>query len=89
MYLVSWLQSATDDLAAGWLQADSATRKRITAASHEAEAQLSAEPDAHSESRPKGRRVAIFAPLTVTFRVDSNARTVTIVQVHVFGKRAK
>ena len=88
MYRVIWLQSAIDELTTFWLQADSATRKKITAASHEADRLLSDDPIARSGSRPSGRRVAIFAPLTMTLRVDANAGTVTIVQVHVFGKRA-
>lgn len=89
MFRVDWLQSATDELTVAWLSADSATRKKITAASHETDRQLADDPYAQSGSRPGGRRLAIIAPLTVTFRVDPNAGTVTVVQVHVFREPAR
>jgi WD40 repeat protein len=65
MFRVEWLQSALDELATIWTQADSAERQAITRATHLIDQQLQQDPDNQGESRPKGRRV-LFAPPWVT-----------------------
>jgi hypothetical protein len=89
MYRVDWLQSVVDELAKSWLQADSAQRKAITAASHKIDKGLQQDPLNVGESRAGGRRIEFFAPLAVTFEVDDEAKTVTILHVRVYGKRPK
>jgi hypothetical protein len=87
MFHVEWLQSALDELAAIWLQADSAERKAISAASHVLEARLQHDPRSEGESRSKGRRITFISPLAATFRLEDDGRTVTILHVRMFRRR--
>jgi hypothetical protein len=66
MYRVEWLQSALDDLAAVWLQADSALRQAITAASNLIDQQLQHDSQNQGESRSDGRRILFAPPLGVS-----------------------
>lgn len=45
MFRLEWLLSATDDLAKEWIQASSAERSAITAASHAIDVELIVNPD--------------------------------------------
>ena len=87
MFRVEWLQTALDELAAVWLHANSAERKRITAASHPIDQQLQTDPDNQGESRHRGRRVLIVSPLGVTFRVEPATATVAVLHVWRFRQR--
>jgi len=87
MFRVEWLQSALDELATQWTMAASTERQAITAASHALEQRLAEDPAQEGESRSKGRRITFVPPLAVTFRVEADARTVTVVQVRVFRQR--
>jgi plasmid stabilization system protein ParE len=88
MFRVEWLQSALDELASVWSQAGSATRAAITNAANQLEMALRAHPDGVGESRPGGRRIAFFAPLGVTFRKESDGRTITILTVWNFRQNS-
>jgi hypothetical protein len=87
MFRVEWLQSALDELADCWARADSTQRQAITSASHAAEQRLRSDPYDDSESRSRGRRITFVPPLAITFRIEADGQTVTVVQVHVYGRR--
>jgi hypothetical protein len=89
MYQVEWIQSALDELAALWTQADSATRQAITAATHQIDQLLRTDPFDQSESRPGGRRMLHVSPLGITFRIEADGQTVTVLRVWLFRKRHK
>lgn len=87
MFQVDWLQTALDDLASAWVQAVPPVRQAITSAAHRIEQRLRRDPHNEGESRPSGRRVTFEPPLTVTFRVEADGQTVTIIQVRAFRRR--
>jgi hypothetical protein len=89
MFRVEWLQTALDELARHWLQADSVLRQALTAASHEIDQRLRSDPDNQGESRPMGRRILFVAPLAVTFRIDAGGQTVTVIEIHLFRRRSR
>jgi hypothetical protein len=74
-------------LAKLWTQADSIKRRAITVASHDIDKRLSADPFGTGESRPGGRRILLIAPLGVTFRVETDGQTVSVLRVWLFRKR--
>jgi hypothetical protein len=88
MFRVEWLQSALDELARLWTQADPAGRQALTAASHEIDQRLSSDPNREGESRPKGRRLTFVPPLAVTFRVEADGQTVTVVAIRLYRRRS-
>ncbi len=87
MFHVEWLQQALDELTNAWLAADSAQRQAITAASHEVDQRLQSDPHNEGESRAAGRRILFAPPLAVTYRIEADGQTVTVVQVRVFRRR--
>ncbi|MCI0460488.1 MAG: hypothetical protein L0Z62_26335 [Gemmataceae bacterium] len=87
MFHVEWLQQALDDLADAWVQADSAQRQAITAASDEVDQRLQSDPHNEGESRAGGRRILFVPPLAATYRIEADGKTVTVVQIRVFRKR--
>ncbi len=87
MFRVEWLQSALDMLAELWMQAASDQRQALTAASHQIDQRLSRDPHQEGESRSGGRRLTFVAPLAVTFQIEADGRTVTVLRVHVFRSR--
>jgi hypothetical protein len=87
MYRVEWLESALGELSAAWMRADTALRQRITAATHEIDALLQRRGPNAGESRSAGRRVLLVAPPGITFRVEADRKTVTVVRDWVFRKR--
>jgi len=87
MFRVEWLQSALDELATQWTLAASTERQAITAATHAIERRLAEDPVHEGESRVKGRRITFVPPLAVTFRIEADAKTVTVLQVRVFRRR--
>ena len=89
MFRVDWLESALDDLAAIWNGADSSLRKTITAAAHAIEQRLRANAPNEGESRLRGRRITFAAPLAVTFQMESDGVTATVLYVRLFRHRAK
>lgn len=84
IFRVRWGRRALDDLASLWAQAGSSLRQVITSASHTVEQRLRRNPLAEGESRPKGRRVTFEPPLTVTFRVEADGRTVSVLHIRLF-----
>jgi plasmid stabilization system protein ParE len=89
MFRVKWRQSAVDELADIWMQADSAGRKAITAASHEIDRRLSRDPANEGESRSGGRRLLFAPPLSVIFQLEADGRTVMVLRVRRLPRRKK
>jgi len=81
MYQVQWLQSALDELALLWVQAESSSQQAITAATHQLDQQLRTDPDNVGESRAEDRRILFEAPLAVVFRVLPDDVRVEILHV--------
>jgi hypothetical protein len=88
-YRVDWLQTALDQLTEIWTQADAFLRKAITQAAHQIDQQLEKDPLGQSESRPDGRRILHCSPLGVLFRIEADGRTVSVLRVWAFRKKAK
>jgi hypothetical protein len=87
MYSVEWLESALNDLAAEWTQADAEIRQAITDATNMADQQLEQDPYANSESRPQGRRIMFVSPLALLYRVEENLGRLTVIHVWTFRMR--
>jgi hypothetical protein len=89
MFRVRWAQAALDELATLWIQAGSGLRLSITAATAEVDWKLRTDPWGSSESRPGGRRVLFVSPLGITFRIEPDGQTVSVLRVWLFRHRAK
>jgi hypothetical protein len=87
MFRVEWLQVALNELAALWSKADAAERRAITAGSHTIEQRLLRNAANEGESRSGGRRITFVPPLAVTFRIEADGHTVSVLHVRVFRKR--
>ncbi len=88
MRKVDWLQEVLDTLTLLWMQADSDLRKAITQACHAVEKRLAKDPENEGESRADGRRITFEPPLAMVFRVESDGRTVTVVEVRLMRRKA-
>jgi plasmid stabilization system protein ParE len=80
-YDVEWKESALDELAGIWNDADSAGRPAVRAAVNRIDAILAADPVNAGESRPHGRRLQFEGPLAVWFRVYPNQKAVQVFKV--------
>ena len=78
MYTVVWLQTALNDLARAWTNADTLQREVITKASYSMDAQLQSDPESIGESRSEGQRVAFEPPIGVLYEVHADQETVVI-----------
>jgi hypothetical protein len=81
MFRVRWAKRALDQLADLWNRAAPPDRRAITQASHEAEQRLRRNAPSEGESRPRGRRILFVPPLAVTFRVEPDGQTVSVLGV--------
>jgi hypothetical protein len=89
MFRVRWENTALDELTTLWTQASSPLRQSITAATVQVDWQLQTDPWRASESRPDGRRVSFVSPLGITFRIEPDGQTVSVLRVWLFRRRAK
>lgn len=87
MFTVVWTPEATDELTDLWTNADSPTRRRITAAVNGIDTSLRRDPEYEGESRQADVRVLIVAPLGVEFYVSTADRRVDITRVWRFRER--
>jgi hypothetical protein len=78
-FTVSWLESAEQELAQLWLDADQ--RERFTLAANEIDRLLRLHPEEVGESREKGRRIQLVRPLGAMYRVSIDDRLVRVVHV--------
>lgn len=81
MFRVRWARRALDELARFWAQADSPLRNAITSASHTLEQRLKTDPFSEGESRSRRRRITFVAPLVVTFRIEADEQTVSVLEI--------
>jgi hypothetical protein len=86
-YVVEWDQLPLDEVTVLWLAADTVGRKAITQACDTVDQQLSANPFANSESRYNNRRITFVPPLVVIYRIESDDRTVTVIDVRQIRRR--
>jgi hypothetical protein len=77
-FLVRWEEAAIQELAAAWIEADSALRARIKAAANDLDQRLGNDPLGQSESREGKSRIAFSSPLVVIFRIDFSQNAVSI-----------
>ena len=89
MFRVRWEETALNELTSLWLGADSMMRQAITAATHRIDQQLRDDPLGKSESRPGGRRILFAAPLGLTFRLEGDGSTVSVLRVWLFRKHKR
>jgi len=89
MFRVRWEKRALNELSMLWTAADPVMRKIITAATNQIDEQLGADPMANSESRPGGRRILFASPLGITFRVESDGKTISVLRVWLFRRHGQ
>ena len=82
--IVEWKKTATDELTAMWLDADSRDLGRITTAAREVDRLLQTDPYGQGESRDADRRVMFVAPLAVNFRINAQMDKVEVVHIWQF-----
>lgn len=80
MFMVTWTQSASDQLADIWMKVDSSTRDEIIEYVQKLDRHLRANADRIGESRERDIRVLTDNPLGIEFRVSVPDRLVTIVR---------
>jgi hypothetical protein len=81
MFRVRWEASAVQELTTSWIEADSPTRKAITAASYLIDQRLQSDPYGAGESRPGGRRIDFIYPLGFLFQIEEDEETVSVLHV--------
>jgi ParE toxin of type II toxin-antitoxin system, parDE len=81
---VIWLQTALEDLARIWTDADGASRKLITNATHQIDLALKNDPASQGESREFDERVFFANPLGVLFKVEPSSNRVFVHSVWHF-----
>jgi hypothetical protein len=81
MFRVRWEETALNEPTTLWMQASSAMRQVITVATNRID------PLGPSESRPGGRRILFASPLGITFRIESDGQTVSVLRVWLFRRR--
>jgi type II secretory pathway predicted ATPase ExeA len=89
MFQVDWLRSALDDLARLWNQSDSSLRQAIRTASNEIDRRLKRDALNEGESRAGNRRITFVPPLAAVFRIEKDGRTVSVLELRMFRRRAK
>jgi plasmid stabilization system protein ParE len=81
MMQVEWLESALNDVTAIWTRADRRRRQAITAAGHEIDQRLRRNAANEGESRSGRQRILFAEPLTITFQIELDGHTVTVLNV--------
>lgn len=81
MFQVVWLQTALEELATVWALADSEGRKAFTAAAHNIDLRLKANPHEQGESRDEGERIFFASPLGITFEIKDQYSIVRVLHV--------
>jgi hypothetical protein len=89
MYSVRWEDTALNELASLWTDADSPLRGLITSTVSQIDHQLQSDPFAQSESRSEGRRILFASPLGILFRLEADGQTVSVLHVWLFRIRGK
>ncbi|HEX8200089.1 MAG TPA: hypothetical protein VF590_06350 [Isosphaeraceae bacterium] len=87
MFTVLWHGPALNQLATIWAQVSD--RTAVTAAVGRIDQRLRTDPEDQGESRDAGRRVLLEAPLGVTFSVQPDDRTVSVLTVWHYDTHRK
>jgi hypothetical protein len=87
MYRVEWLETALDELATIWVQSNLDEREAVTSACQSVETRLRNNPSEQGESRSGRRRIAFFPPLVISFQIELDGETVTVLNVRMFKRR--
>jgi plasmid stabilization system protein ParE len=88
MFRVRWERQALDELTSIWTMAGSAGRAAITAATAVLDQRLRSNGPNEGESRAGRRRVLFVPPLAVTYRVEEDGHTVSVLQVRPMRRLA-
>jgi hypothetical protein len=89
IFRVRWERKALGELANVWTNADSMMRQVITKASRSIDKRLRHNPRNEGESRAKGRRIMFVPPFSVTFRVEADDQTVSVLEIWMVRQRGK
>jgi hypothetical protein len=89
MFRLRWARRALDAMADDWLQADPVLRQAITAAAHAVEQRLRKNPHNEGESRSEGVRITFASPLAVTFRIEPDGQTVSVLEIRLLRPRGR
>jgi hypothetical protein len=87
MFSVEWVETALNDLANLWTQADPLTRSHITSATNAIDRRLALNGPGEGESRIHGRRILFEFPLGIIFRIDLALNQAVVLHVWRFGPR--
>ena len=88
MFTVRWKRSALNELATRWIQADSAMRQAITAATNQIDEELQQDPESKGESRGDAERIWFVFPLGIRFEADQQHLIVRVLHVWSYQRRA-
>jgi hypothetical protein len=86
MFQVRWEDTALNELAALWIQAEATLREEITTATSQIDEELEANPYVLGESRPEGRRILFIYPLGVLFRIEQDEQTISVLHIWQFQR---
>lgn len=81
MYRVIWLQTALNQLAEIWIQANADDRREINDAVRRIDGLLASNPSGIGESRDEGLRICFVAGLSVGFSYDQTAKTAAVLTI--------
>jgi hypothetical protein len=82
MYRVEWLDAAFDQMGE-LIRTHPDRQQAFAAALQRLDRDLTQWPEDVGESRPNGRRVGIFGPLVVYYRVLADERVARVISVHL------
>jgi len=89
MFRVRWEGKALNELTTLWTESASALRSSITAATSQIDQLLRTAPRQQGESRPGGQRILFVSPLGITFRIEADGQTISVLRVWLFRKRER
>ena len=81
MFSLIWDRATQSEFARFWLRADTIQRQAIARSIQRIILELSANPQSAGESRDRGRRILLEAPVGVLFKVDAKRMRVRILQI--------
>jgi hypothetical protein len=84
---VQWERDALLELATLWANADAEIRRRVTAAAHAIDGELTTHPADVGEARDDNLRVGFAPPLGFSFSIDEQRRVVSVLHVWQIRKR--
>ncbi len=88
MFRVAWMQSALNELAEAWIQADADQRAAVTAAVDAIDRALELDPESQGESRAGAQRILFEPPLGIVYEVAPRLASVRVVHVWTFRSRS-